>query len=66
MEVVDELTESADLGEESWTFLRQRYDDKQIIEFIVLVGWYRTVSSMCNVLRIPAHPECRPFPTNEA
>ncbi|MCP5035384.1 MAG: carboxymuconolactone decarboxylase family protein [Actinomycetia bacterium] len=64
MEVVDELAESADLGEESWAFLRERYDDKQIIEFIVLVGWYRTVSSMCNVLRIPAHPECRPFPRN--
>ncbi|MCP4226137.1 MAG: carboxymuconolactone decarboxylase family protein [Actinomycetia bacterium] len=64
MEVVDELAESADLGEESWAFLRERYDDKQIIEFIVLVGWYRTVSSMCNVLRIPAHPECRSFPKN--
>ena len=63
MEAVDELAESTDLGEESWTFLRERYDDKQLIEFILLVGWYRTVSSMCNVLRIPGHPECRPFPS---
>ncbi|MCP3935882.1 MAG: carboxymuconolactone decarboxylase family protein [Actinomycetia bacterium] len=62
MEVVDELAETADLGDEAWQFLRERYDDKQIVEFIVLVGWYRTVSSMCNVLQIPAHPECRPFP----
>ncbi len=65
MEVVDELAESANLGEESWTFLRDRYDDKQIIEFILLVGWYRTVSSMCNVLQIPGHPECRAFPNTE-
>ncbi|MDH3731298.1 MAG: carboxymuconolactone decarboxylase family protein [Acidimicrobiia bacterium] len=63
MQAVDELAESTDLGEEAWTFLRERYDDKQLIEFILLVGWYRTVSSMCNVLRIPCHPECRPFPS---
>lgn len=62
MEVVDELAATADLGDESWAFLEDRYDEKQIIEFVILVGWYRTVSSMCNVLRIPAHPECRSFP----
>ncbi|MGI9611719.1 MAG: carboxymuconolactone decarboxylase family protein [Acidimicrobiales bacterium] len=60
---VEELTDTADLGDESWAFLRERYDDQQLVEFIVLVGWYRTVSSMCNVLQIAAHPECRPFPT---
>ena len=62
MEVVDELAETTDLCDASWAFLRDRYDDQQIIEFIVLVGWYRTVSSMCNVLRIPPHPKCRTFP----
>ncbi|MDG2113523.1 MAG: carboxymuconolactone decarboxylase family protein [Actinomycetota bacterium] len=66
MEVVDELAESADLGDEAWDFLRRRYDDKQILEFVVLVGWYRTVSSMCNVLQIPPHPQCRHFPTDES
>ncbi|MGH1492648.1 MAG: carboxymuconolactone decarboxylase family protein [Acidimicrobiales bacterium] len=65
MEVADELAESTNLGDQSWAFLRERYDDKQIIEFILLVGWYRTVSSMCNVLQIAAHPECRPFPNTE-
>ena len=63
MEVVDELASSANLGDESWAFLRDRYDDQQILEFIVLVGWYRTVSSVCNVLQVAPHPECRPFPT---
>ncbi|MDH3731566.1 MAG: hypothetical protein OES13_10685, partial [Acidimicrobiia bacterium] len=57
MEVDDELAESTDLGEDAWGFLRERYDDQQIIEFILLVGWYRTVSSLCNVLHIPGHPE---------
>jgi len=66
MEAVDELAETTDLCDASWAFLRNRYDDKQIVEFIVLVGWYRTVSSMCNVLRIPSHPECRPFPEKTA
>lgn len=62
MEIVDELAATTNLGEESWAFLCDRYDDEQIVEFVVLVGWYRTVSSMCNVLQIPAHPQCRPFP----
>lgn len=65
MEVVDELAASANLGDDAWTFLQDRYNDQQIVEFIVLVGWYRTVSSMCNVLQIPAHPECRSFPADD-
>jgi alkylhydroperoxidase family enzyme len=65
MAVVDELADTTNLCDESWGFLRDRYDDKQIVEFIVLVGWYRTVSSVCNVLRIPPHPECRRFPNGE-
>ncbi len=64
MEVVDELAATANLDDESWSFVRARYDDQQIIEFIILVGWYRTVSSMCNVLQIPAHPQCRSFTDN--
>ena len=62
MEVVDELALTANLTDESWAFVRDRYDDQQIIEFVILVGWYRTVSSMCNVLQIAAHPQCRNFP----
>jgi len=60
--VVDELADTTDLCDASWAFLENRYDDKQIIEFIILVGWYRTVSSMCNTLRISPHPHCRCFP----
>ena len=63
MRIVDELADSTDLGDDSWAFLRDRYSDQQLVEFILLVGWYRTVSSLCNTLRIPEHPECRPFPS---
>lgn len=65
MEVADQLADTADLDDDAWAFLSDRYDDKQIVEFVLLVGWYRTVSSLCNTLRIPAHPECRPFPTTD-
>jgi hypothetical protein len=33
MAVVDELADTTDLSDESWEFLRGRYDDKQIVEF---------------------------------
>lgn len=62
MAVVDELADSTDVCDASWEFLKHRYNEQQLIEFILLVGWYRTVSSMCKVLRIPPHPQCRRFP----
>lgn len=60
--LIDELSEFAQLSDDSWVQLRAHYSDKQLVEFIILVGWYRTVASMCNVLQVDPHPGCRRFP----
>jgi len=61
-DAVDELADTADLQDSTWQWLRQRYDDRQLMEFVLLVGWYRTVSSVCNVFRVEEDPQSMPFP----
>ena len=61
-EAVDQLADSADLDDSIWEWLSRRYDEQQILEFILLVGWYRTVSSVCNALRLEEDPLSMRFP----
>lgn len=61
-DAVDELCDRADLSPEGWATLRARYDDEQLVELLVLVGWYRIVSSICNVLELEPEPWTARFP----
>jgi 4-carboxymuconolactone decarboxylase len=45
---VDELHDTATLSDETWHALRSRYDDAQLVELILLIGWYRTLSTLIN------------------
>lgn len=47
MAVVDELADSTDVCDASWQFLKRRYNEQQLIEFILLVGWYRAPFPQC-------------------
>lgn len=58
----DELAEHCRLGEETLAALKGVYDDRQLIEFVVLVGWYRAVSGMCGVLRPEPEEWSHPWP----
>jgi alkylhydroperoxidase family enzyme len=40
----DELHDTARWSEATWRALRERYTDEQLIELLVLAGWYRTIS----------------------
>ncbi|ONI74230.1 carboxymuconolactone decarboxylase [Kribbella sp. ALI-6-A] len=50
---VDELHDEATWSAATWSALRDRYDDAQVIELLLLVGWYRTLSTVINALEIP-------------
>jgi alkylhydroperoxidase family enzyme len=50
---VDELYDEATWSTATWSVLRDRYDDAQVIELLLLVGWYRTLSTVINALEIP-------------
>lgn len=62
MDAADELADTADLSDSTWAGLRARYDDEQLIELIILIGWYRTISSLCNALQLEPEPWGRDWP----
>src|SRR5262249_52259577 len=44
LEVVDELHATNDLGDAGWQVLAEQWNDEQIVEFVVAVGFYTMMS----------------------
>ena len=59
---VDELHDTATLSEVTWKALQDRYDDAQLIELILLNGWYRTLSTLINATELPLESWAARFP----
>lgn len=59
---VDELHDTAHLSHPAWTTLRDHYDEPQLLEFLVLAGWYRTISYLANGLLLDQESWATPFP----
>ena len=49
---VDELHETKDLGDATWSSLRGLYDDRRLIELVMLVGHYEMLATLIGTLRI--------------
>jgi alkylhydroperoxidase family enzyme len=62
--LVDELHDSADIGDDLWKALSSAFGVEQIFELIALVGFYHTVSFFANGLRLP--PEASAMKPPEA
>jgi hypothetical protein len=41
-----------DLYDETWNELTEEFTDAQLLDLILLCGWYRTISGLCRALRI--------------
>jgi len=50
--LVDELHDTSALSDSLWSALEQEFEPDQIIELLVLVGFYHTISFVTNGLRI--------------
>jgi len=59
---VDALHERATLDDAEFQPLRAHYDDDQILEIILLCGFYRTVSYLANALALPLEENAARFP----
>ncbi|WGS00399.1 carboxymuconolactone decarboxylase family protein [Bradyrhizobium sp. ISRA443] len=59
---VDALHARATLSEVEFAALRAHYDDDQILEIILLCGFYRTVSYLTNALAMPLEATAARFP----
>ncbi|WP_338681677.1 carboxymuconolactone decarboxylase family protein [Streptomyces acidiscabies] len=62
LNAVDELHDTAHLSQPAWDSLRAHYEDAQLLEFLVLAGWYRTISYLANGLLLEEEPWGAPFP----
>jgi alkylhydroperoxidase family enzyme len=59
---VDALHERATLDQTEFDRLRDHYDDAQILEILMLCGFYRTVSYVANALDLPLESKGVRFP----
>jgi alkylhydroperoxidase family enzyme len=60
---VDALHERATLSEPEFKALSAHYDDDQILEIILLCGFYRTVAYLTNAMALPLENNAARFPT---
>lgn len=58
----DELHATSQVSDELWEALRDQWSDEQLVELLILAGWYRTISYVINGLRIELEPWAQRFP----
>ena len=63
LHAVDELNDTAQLTQSAWDALRMHYEEAQLLELLVLIGWYRIISYLANGLLLEQEPWGTPFPT---
>lgn len=63
--LVDDLHDRATVGEDLWTDLAETFSDEQLVELLVLAGFYHTISFVTNAIRIDREPNAEIFPSTE-
>jgi alkylhydroperoxidase family enzyme len=66
LRLCDELHETATLTDELWGALRLEYSEEAMLELLLLAGFYRTVSYLCNATRLPLEFDAARFPHQDA
>jgi hypothetical protein len=61
--LADELEGTVAVSDGLWDELKAIFSDEAILRFLLMAGYYRTVSCLANRLRLPLEPVVgRPFP----
>src|SRR5690242_9717358 len=58
----DALYDTGTIPDELWARLASRFEEDQLVELIVIAGWYRLISYLINTLRIEREPWAASFP----
>ena len=53
LRAVDELHEHADISDDTWEQLRSVLTDEQVLDLLMLAGWYHAISFAANAARVP-------------
>ncbi|HXD41527.1 MAG TPA: carboxymuconolactone decarboxylase [Ramlibacter sp.] len=51
--MVDELHDTSTVSDALWPQLAEQWSAPQLIELLMLAGWYHAISYVCNVSRVP-------------
>jgi len=51
--LVDALHETATVDDDLWAQLAAVWSEPQLLELLLLAGWYRAISYVCNAARVP-------------
>jgi alkylhydroperoxidase family enzyme len=62
MRFVDELHDTGRVSEPTWGALARRFDETQLLELVVLAGFYHLIAFVTNAAELPREPWARPFP----
>jgi alkylhydroperoxidase family enzyme len=58
---VDALHDTADLPDDLWAELSGTFDEPQLLDLILLTGWYRAISYLARATRMPLEPDAPTF-----
>jgi 4-carboxymuconolactone decarboxylase len=64
LRMVDELHETSHVSDGLWNDIAAVWTPAQCIELLMLAGWYRAISYVCNVARVPFETWQARFPAN--
>lgn len=65
IQLVDELHETATVSDGLWEKLRAHWSDSQLIELLVLAGWYHLISFVANAAHVPQEDWAARFPAGQ-
>src|ERR1019366_8031396 len=60
--LADELYDSATVSDALWAELAGRFREEQLLELIVIAGWYRLISGVINAAGVEREPWVARFP----
>jgi alkylhydroperoxidase family enzyme len=62
LRLCDALHRDCDVDDALWQQLRADFSEEAMLELLMLAGFYRTVSTLTNALRLPLEPDGARFP----
>lgn len=58
---VDALHDTDDISDVLWDELAERFSEPEILDLVLLCGWYHAISYVARVVRIPSEPDAPTF-----
>lgn len=62
LDAVDDIMSRWEIGDAAWAVLAERFDDRQLIDLIFVIGQFVLVAVTLKSLRVPLEPGIEPLP----